>query len=279
MKEEVPHAAKVEQAKETEGTAKEADSQVNIKSQISLMLGNHIGSIMNKRKPENALKQSLGKAFKAKLEQDAPKPAFQQGYYLNRDQKVIIELLADMVEQRGEGKNIIDLTIEDMGQEMGIFEDKEQFQVLKDDLMRFIDRRSMTDAFLNSQKNTHDQEHCHVLNKSLNFLTGNQLQHQAAGSERDIGKVCDHTHSEEDHQIMYLKEYQRFLHFSKLLQAKLKQKIPNQFLVASLLKDVAKLDFSAEEKKIFSTQESIQEMLKNPLLEIALSIQELDKIT
>lgn len=98
LKEEAPHAAHAEQAKEVEGAAKEADSQVNIKSQISLMLGNHIGSIMNKRKPENMLKQNLGKAFKAKLEQDAPKPAFQHGYHLNRDQAVIIELLADMVE-------------------------------------------------------------------------------------------------------------------------------------------------------------------------------------
>jgi len=107
----------------------------------------------------------------------------------------------------------------------------------------------------------------------LEFLKG---QKGSVGFSGESDASCDHFHSEEDIQIAYLDEYKRYLEFANLLKEKLRQDIPREVLIKSLTREVGRLaDLTPKEKELFSSEEETEKLLKNPLLEIVMSIKEL----
>ena len=115
---------------------------------------------------------------------------------------------------------------------------------------------------------------CHVSKKSLKFLKGGK---PPGGDSEESQPCCTHFESEEDNQIGYLNEYSRYLRFTKLLKEKLRSDIPRDVLIKSLSRDLNALtDLSAREKELFSSEERVEKLLQNPLLEIVTSIKELD---
>ena len=107
----------------------------------------------------------------------------------------------------------------------------------------------------------------------MEFLKG---QKGSAGVAGESDASCDHFQSEEDIQIAYLDEYRRYLEFANLLKEKLREEIPRGVLVKSLARDLGTLtDLTPQEKELFSSEERIETLLKNPLLEIVMSIKEL----
>lgn len=72
-------------------------------------------------------------------------------------------------------------------------------------------------------------------------------------------------------------EYTRFLRFTNVLNEKLRKDIPRAVLIKSLSRDLNKLtDLSQMEKELFSSPQRVAELLKNPLLEIVMSMKELE---
>jgi len=132
-------------------------------------------------------------------------------------------------------------------------------------MQNFFDKRSLGDAIKNENKNV-----CSIATRTMKFLKSEPGEVET--------KPCNHFSSEEDDQMRYIQEYHRYFKFWEKLRAKLKEKIKKPELIKALVGSIKTMkNLTIQERKLFESEESITKLLENPMLEIVMSIKELDQ--